>query len=162
MQKCAFFQIFLWNFPIWVVWLRLKKVKQQSSSNWKSKTIFPTSLLSWFHKCQNFWKKLIFWKKCLRKPVPVHWPSDFFGSKSCIYWMHDKVWVWEKLFFSFLNKFLNKGSRKSKILHTSHVFSCGRLWISVLHKILVHWTLVAPLEHSRTCWFQHSEKYQFT
>ena len=63
MQKCAFFQIFLWNFPIWLVWLRLKKVKQQSSSNWKSKTIFPTSLLSWFHKCQNFWKKLIFWKK---------------------------------------------------------------------------------------------------
>ena len=63
LQKCAFFQIFSWDFPIWVAWLGLKKVKWQSSSNLKSKTIFPTSSLSWFQKCQNFWKKLIFWKK---------------------------------------------------------------------------------------------------
>ena len=47
--------------------LQLNRAQNESLSNLKNKTIFPISSLSWFQKCQNFWKKLIFWKKLPQK-----------------------------------------------------------------------------------------------
>ena len=47
--------------------LQPNRAKNQSWSNLKNKTIFPTSSSSWIQKCKNFWKNFIFWKNLPQK-----------------------------------------------------------------------------------------------
>ena len=90
LSKMCIFQISYGIFQFELSGLGWKMVKWQSSSNWKSKTIFPTSSLSWFQKCQNFWKKFIFWKKLPQKNSTGSLAVRFFLLKK-LYLMN--VWL---------------------------------------------------------------------
>ena len=88
--------------------LQLNKAKNESWSNFKKKTIFPISSLSWFQKCQNFWKKFIFWKKLPQKTSTGSLAVRFFFFKK----LHlINVWLSTSLKKSF------DSFQKLKILH---------------------------------------------